>query len=710
MGSRKKRGGGETWEKGEEILQGVILADSFNFKFLPITLERPRALLPLVNCPLLDYTVEFLVEAGVEEIFVFCCAHADQIVKHLSNSKWSAPRSPCEIHTVIVEDCLSTGDALREIDRKSLIRSDFVLVSGDVVSNMKLEQVLNEHKCKEDDTVVALDSSTNSICEFQNFWHCDVKNQDSIKKNLHAYTCTVAKFHIDWINTVEKEHNPDMLGSYVPGVYTSLFADNSNIQLRYDLLDCNICICSTQVPHLFTDNFDYQTRHDFIKGILVNEEDLLLFKGITLMRIVIFHVLSFRLWGIKFIVILLMILMQREFPTYMSSISKDILHRWAYPIVPDNSSFFMEDSYSYIRHNLYLDKDLSLARDCLLRENLVIGCGTSVGTGTVITNTVIGKNCVIGDNVQIEGAHLWENVIVENNCCISDSILCSGVHIKKNVTISGGSLISFNVVIGPDIVLKPGVKLTLKLKEDEDDIGMEDLSLQEKTDKDTKSFNTKEVGEEGQGYLWLDDTESFSDDDEDQVHDVWGINQQSSSEDDVSSISSEESNALESPPPEDSRLFYDEVLETIRHGVADKVSPDNMVLEINASKFAYNVTFRDVNQSMTKAVLETSLSDSSMEKQKQAQSLKKTIVYLKPVLVNYIKDVDGQKDLIRYAEEFFAHNKWCNAMLQVYLHHLYNEDVLDETVILHWHANPDTHDDQVVESQKTQLREMVCMH
>ena len=27
-----------------------------------------------------------------------------------------------------------------------------------------------------------------------------------------------------------------------------------------------------QVPQLFTDNFDYQTRDDFVRGILVNEE------------------------------------------------------------------------------------------------------------------------------------------------------------------------------------------------------------------------------------------------------------------------------------------------------------------------------------------------------------------------------------------------------------------------------------------------------
>lgn len=45
MSSKKRRGegkGNESWEKAEDILQGVILADSFDFKFLPITLEKPR--------------------------------------------------------------------------------------------------------------------------------------------------------------------------------------------------------------------------------------------------------------------------------------------------------------------------------------------------------------------------------------------------------------------------------------------------------------------------------------------------------------------------------------------------------------------------------------------------------------------------------------------------------------------------------------------
>lgn len=38
------------------------------------------------------------------------------------------------------------GDAMREMDDKSLIRSDFILVYGDIVSNLDLKTVVQEHK------------------------------------------------------------------------------------------------------------------------------------------------------------------------------------------------------------------------------------------------------------------------------------------------------------------------------------------------------------------------------------------------------------------------------------------------------------------------------------------------------------------------------------------------------------------------------------
>ena len=57
-----------------------------------------QVLLPLVNVPLLDYTIEFLVEAGVQEIFVFSCAHADQIRKHLRFVASCAMNMSCSMY------------------------------------------------------------------------------------------------------------------------------------------------------------------------------------------------------------------------------------------------------------------------------------------------------------------------------------------------------------------------------------------------------------------------------------------------------------------------------------------------------------------------------------------------------------------------------------------------------------------------------------
>ena len=51
-----------------------------------------------------------------------------------------------------------------------------------------------------------------------------------------------------------------------------MLQEHRDVQLRYDLLDCQIYVCSPHVPTVFTDNFDYQTRDDFTRGILVDEE------------------------------------------------------------------------------------------------------------------------------------------------------------------------------------------------------------------------------------------------------------------------------------------------------------------------------------------------------------------------------------------------------------------------------------------------------
>eukprot|EP00878_Enallax_costatus_P025702 GHUV01027523.1.p1 GENE.GHUV01027523.1~~GHUV01027523.1.p1 ORF type:complete len:112 (+),score=26.96 GHUV01027523.1:961-1296(+) len=64
------------------------------------------------------------------QIIVFCCAHADQIKSHLADSKWLKQKSP-RVVTVTSTNCLSLGEAMRSLDQKDIIKSTFILVSGE---------------------------------------------------------------------------------------------------------------------------------------------------------------------------------------------------------------------------------------------------------------------------------------------------------------------------------------------------------------------------------------------------------------------------------------------------------------------------------------------------------------------------------------------------------------------------------------------------
>jgi hypothetical protein len=90
------------------------------FHLLPIIIECGQMLLPLVNVPMIDYTLEWLASAGVEECFVFCCAHANQITSHLNKSPWMS-QPDFTVSIIESHDCVSAGDALRVIEQRGVV-------------------------------------------------------------------------------------------------------------------------------------------------------------------------------------------------------------------------------------------------------------------------------------------------------------------------------------------------------------------------------------------------------------------------------------------------------------------------------------------------------------------------------------------------------------------------------------------------------------
>lgn len=54
--------------------------------------------------------------------------------------------STLAVTPIVSTTSVSAGDAIRELDAKQLIRTDFVLISGDVVSTIDIQKIVDEHK------------------------------------------------------------------------------------------------------------------------------------------------------------------------------------------------------------------------------------------------------------------------------------------------------------------------------------------------------------------------------------------------------------------------------------------------------------------------------------------------------------------------------------------------------------------------------------
>lgn len=118
------------------------------FFFLLSLLTLSQCLLPVANVPMINYTIESLAANGVEEIFVFCCSHAEKIEEHIRHLVQSARLPDVSIRCVVSKDSNTIGDALRAVYQMGILSDDFFLVYGDVVSNAKLSALVSEHQLR----------------------------------------------------------------------------------------------------------------------------------------------------------------------------------------------------------------------------------------------------------------------------------------------------------------------------------------------------------------------------------------------------------------------------------------------------------------------------------------------------------------------------------------------------------------------------------
>lgn len=103
-------------------MQAVILAGGEGCRLRPLTLSRPKAMIPVANRPIIDYTIDALLANGIREITVVVGYRKEQVMRHLTGFEE-------EIGFVVQERQLGPTNAL--LCARDEISDDFILLPGD---------------------------------------------------------------------------------------------------------------------------------------------------------------------------------------------------------------------------------------------------------------------------------------------------------------------------------------------------------------------------------------------------------------------------------------------------------------------------------------------------------------------------------------------------------------------------------------------------
>uniref|UniRef100_A0A182R6F4 Translation initiation factor eIF2B subunit epsilon n=1 Tax=Anopheles funestus TaxID=62324 RepID=A0A182R6F4_ANOFN len=626
--------------ENKEIVQAIVIADSYNVNFEPFTSRKPLALLPIANVPLIEYTLESLNRNGVEEVIVFCSNHIDQVKRYIHQRQidrctWSINM---KVSIISSESCRSIGEAIRDLDARNTIRGNVLLLGVDSLTNANLAALLDEHK-----RLSKLDRGAVMTVVYKE----GLRKMRTGNEVLIAMEPTTRRLlYHQRLTQQERERTFE--------VPLELFLTNRDVAVCYGLLDPQIAVCSHAALPLFADNFDFLTRDDFVRGVLINEE-----------------ILNSRIYVAK--------LAREEYAMRVNNwqsfhlVNLDVINRWLYPLVPDTAISEFRQQYKHFRNNIYRHRNVRLSRSCELDGDLVVGEESEICEGTYLRQSVVGRGCRIGRNCRIVNSFLMEGAVVGDGTVLNHCILERGVTVGEGCTINPGTVLGEGVEI-PNRLVVTGLLLQASKPSD-----------------DEWAAPVQKIADHAYTIPVVDEDDSDSEE-EDEKTGQPALNQPMMiaplPERYAPSVYEPSDDECESGPaspvPEDANIFLSEVIESLKRGLSDRTNAEYLILEINSSRYAYNMALCEVNYYVVKAILQIMLQQDGVATN-TVGTLRRLLAYFGVVFRNYIRDRDAMMDCLKAFEEMCPANETLRTKIAQLVHYLYEQDLISEEVIIEWY-------------------------
>ena len=128
-----------------------VLGAGLGTRLRPLTLVRPKPLIPIFGKPLITFALDHLRAVGVKSFVINTHHLASQTEELFRNHSYAG----CRVKLVHEPELLETGGGIKNAE-VWIGREPFIVYSGDILTDIELEELIDQHFRKGNDVTLAL--------------------------------------------------------------------------------------------------------------------------------------------------------------------------------------------------------------------------------------------------------------------------------------------------------------------------------------------------------------------------------------------------------------------------------------------------------------------------------------------------------------------------------------------------------------------------
>lgn len=121
-------------------MKAVVMAGGSGSRLRPLTIERPKPMVPIVNKPVLSHILDLLKRYDIDEVIITVQYLADMIQDFFGDGSSLGMK----IHYSVEESPLGTAGSVK--NAQEFLDETFLVISGDALTNFNLHKLVDYHK------------------------------------------------------------------------------------------------------------------------------------------------------------------------------------------------------------------------------------------------------------------------------------------------------------------------------------------------------------------------------------------------------------------------------------------------------------------------------------------------------------------------------------------------------------------------------------